>query len=94
MLYLPLTVRLLVTPIILTPLGLLLGIPFPLGIRMLSDSDKGLVPWAWAVNGCASVLGAILSTIIALFFGFTRVFHLASFAYIAGLFVRCKQVGR
>jgi len=97
LLYMPLTARLMVTPVILAPLGLLLGMPFPVGVRMLSDSDRGLVPWAWAANGCASVLGAMLSTIIALFFGFSKVFLAAGVAYFAGLLLtlyRGKAGGR
>jgi hypothetical protein len=41
------------------------------------------VPWAWAINGCASVLSAILATILAIHFGFTVVVALAVALYIA-----------
>ncbi len=81
----PIALRIIGTFIIITPLGFLLGMPFPLGIRMLTDSKKTLVPWAWATNGCASVLGSILPTILALSFGFSRVFFMAGASYIVGL---------
>ena len=84
---LPITARLIATPIIIAPLGLLLGMPFPIGVRMLTDSKRGLIPWAWAVNGCASVLGSILPTILALSFGFSNVFLVAGVSYLASLWM-------
>ena len=82
---LPVVLRLAATFFIIAPLGLLMGMPFPLGVRMLSDSGEALVTWAWAVNGCASVLGSILPTILALSFGFSTVFLFAGAAYLLSL---------
>jgi len=84
---LPVTARLLATAVIIAPLGFLMGMPFPLGIRILSDSKKPLIPWAWAVNGCASVLGSILPTILALYLGFSRIFIIAGVTYLASLWM-------
>jgi spermidine synthase len=50
-----------------------LGWPFPLGLRELSRSRPRLTPWAWGVNGCASVLGAILGKALAMDLGFQTV---------------------
>ena len=47
--------------------------PFPLGLSRLAGTNADLVPWVWGVNGCASVLSAIVATIIAIHFGFTIV---------------------
>jgi SAM-dependent methyltransferase len=63
-------------------LGLLLGMAFPLRVRLLSRSAPSLIPWAWAVNGVASVLGAALSLVIAMESGFTLVLALASVCYV------------
>ncbi len=41
----------------------------------------GLVPWAWGVNGCASVLSAVLASLLATHFGFTFVVALAMGLY-------------
>lgn len=84
---LPIAARMLATPIIIAPMGLLLGMPFPLGVRMLADSKKSLIPWAWAVNGCASVIGSILPAILALSLGFSKVFLVAGFTYLASLWI-------
>ncbi len=64
---------------LLAPLCFFMGIPFPSGLQLLSDRRSELVPWAWGLNGAASVLGATLATLLAVHFGF-RVVVLASFA--------------
>lgn len=82
---LPLLARLVAVFIIVAPLGVLMGMPFPLGIGLLAESRSSLIPWAWAVNGCASVIGSIVPTMIALSFGFSTVFALAGAAYLVSL---------
>jgi hypothetical protein len=77
----PLAVRLLSTGLSLAPLGLLMGIPFPAGLAWLARQAPGLVPWAWAVNGCASVLASIVAAMIALSAGFSWVLVGAAVAY-------------
>ncbi len=82
---LPISFRLIGSFVVMAPLGILMGIPFPVGIRMLTEPKKALVPWAWAANGCASVLGSMLPTILALSFGFSRVFLVAGIIYLVSL---------
>ncbi len=48
----------------LMPVGLAMGMPFPTGIRMVERIDTELIPWAWCVNACATVLGSIASILI------------------------------
>ncbi len=77
----PLPVRLLATILSLAPLGWLMGIPFPGGLAWLREQAPGLVPWAWAVNGCMSVLASILAAMIALSVGFSWVLVAAALTY-------------
>jgi hypothetical protein len=65
----------------LFPLGILLGIPFPHGLRWVNQNSPTLVPWVWAVNGCASVVGAVLAAMVALTWGFSTVLWGAALAY-------------
>jgi hypothetical protein len=88
---LPIAVRLLTTSILIAPLGFLMGMPFPLGVRTLTGSRRALIPWAWAVNGCASVLGSILPTILALNLGFSRIFQIAGAIYLVSLLMVLAQ---
>ena len=71
---------------LIAPLAFFMGMPFPLALARLRASAPHLVPWAWAINGCASVLSAILATLLAMTFG-TRVvvFAAAGLYVIAGL---------
>ncbi|HEX9616935.1 MAG TPA: hypothetical protein VGA03_05925 [Anaerolineales bacterium] len=65
----------------LAPLAVLMGLPFPLGLAWLENQAPGWVPWAWAVNGCASVISAVLAAMLALSYGFTLVLLLGAAAY-------------
>lgn len=78
-------IRYLISLVTIAPLGFLMGIPFPLGVRITKKINPELIPWAWAVNGCASVLGSILVIMIALSWGFSIVLVLASAVYLTGL---------
>jgi hypothetical protein len=62
-----------------------MGMPFPLALSELSVSNRGLIPWAWAINGCASVISAVLAALIAVDFGFTAVIVMAVFLYITAM---------
>jgi hypothetical protein len=80
--------------LILTPLGLLLGIPFPSGLRALGATEPLLIPWAWVINGCCSVLAPILAIMLATLAGFSTVLALGAAAYgLACVNLYCFQRG-
>ena len=56
--------------VVLVPVGMLLGIPMPAGIRLLSARAPQMVTWAWGMNGALSVVGATLAIFIAMNWGF------------------------
>jgi hypothetical protein len=66
---------------ILMPLGIFMGIPFPTGLKILSERNKLLIPWAWAINGCLSVLAPILTIMLAMAIGFRIVLWLGALSY-------------
>ena len=70
MLAAPILVRCFASVMLLVPLGLLLGFPLPLGMRLL-HGDAAAVAWSWGVNGATSVFGALLAVVIAMNAGFT-----------------------
>jgi hypothetical protein len=74
---LPLSGRVALAVTILAPLSLLLGVPFAYGIRRLREEGPEIVPWAWAVNGCASVVGSIATVILSMTLGFAATLGLA-----------------
>lgn len=66
----PFVVRLAITVILLAPLGLIMGMPFPLGIRWAGAHRPGVIPWLWGINGVTSVLGSALAIALAIHVGF------------------------
>ncbi len=78
---LPFGGRIVVTIVALFPLGMLLGVPFPRGLALVGRTAPRLTPWVWAVNGCASVISAVLAAMIALTWGFSVVLWSAAGAY-------------
>jgi len=77
-----LSVRIILSLLLLVPVGVLLGMPFPLGIRRLGLGRAGLIPWAWAANGGASVLGSSVALLVALHLGFTAVLIVGASCYL------------
>lgn len=67
---------------LIAPLAFCMGIPFPLGMTRLGQSAPYLIPWVWGVNGCASVISAVLATLLAIQFGFNVVIVFALGIYI------------
>lgn len=53
----------------IAPLAFAMGLPFPLGLSRLSREAPSLVPWAWGLNGCASVVSAIATLLVAIGIG-------------------------
>jgi len=76
--------------IALLPLGLPMGIPFPLGMRLLGERDPTLIPWAWVINGSFSVLAPVMALMLALMTGFDMVAYLAAAAYVLAFLVLTK----
>jgi spermidine synthase len=69
----PLWARMLASVLLIMPLAFAMGLPFALGLARVAQSTPQLVPWAWGVNGCASVISAVLATLIAVHWGFSVV---------------------
>jgi hypothetical protein len=78
----PTIARAAVSIVLIAPLAFFMGIPFPLALTSLGAGAGKLIPLAWGVNGCASVLSAVLATLLAIHFGFTVVVVLALLLYI------------
>ncbi len=85
----PLPLRLALAVALMAPAGMLMGIPLPSGVRLLSATQPQLVAWAWGMNGALSVLGAILAVFIAMNWGFSTTLLCGAIVYgLAALLVR------
>ncbi len=90
--------RLIISGIVLVPLGFVMGMPFPTGLRALAAApvpefpagqaaSDNAVEWAWAMNAAASVLGSVLAMVIAIQFGLTVTLACGAAAYLLALVV-------
>jgi len=78
---LPVLLKIIISILFIAPLAFYMGMPFPLGMSRLAVISPDLLPWVWGVNGCASVLSAVLATLLAIQFGFNFVILLALVLY-------------
>jgi hypothetical protein len=75
---------------VLTPAAVIMGMPFPLGLRLLNQVHQAEVPWAWGINSCLSVVGAAFATILAVEFGYSLLLLLAAAAYLLPTTIRFR----
>lgn len=92
--------RLLISALLLVPLGFVMGMPFPTGLRALAgsadaiaDGSEQAVEWAWAMNAASSVLGSVLAMVIAIQFGLSATLACGAMAY-ASAWLLLPTVGR
>lgn len=65
-----LPVRVALAMLFIAPLGLLMGIPFPSGLRLTGRGALPAPPFYWGLNGILSVIGSVTTVFVALLFGF------------------------
>ncbi len=78
----PAALRVLMAVLILAPPGFVMGMPFPLLVRRLKASYPERIPWAWGVNGFASVVGSIGAVILGMTAGYTVVLICGVLCYL------------
>ena len=78
-------VKIALTVALLAPPAFAMGMPFPTGLRVIEKSATGFVPWAWGINGSASVLSTVMAAVIATVTGFGTVLLSAVAVYVVGM---------
>ncbi len=84
-------IRVVISIFLLSPLAFFLGMLFPLALSGVLRKANALVPWLWAVNGCASVIGTSLATLLAMHCGFQFVILLSVSLYLIAILTLPKQ---
>lgn len=85
MLGLPTAAKVVITVLLLAPIGLLLGMAYPMGIAMLRELHEELVPWAWGMNGAMSVVASVLAAFLSSRIGFRAALLTGMSAYAIAL---------
>jgi len=75
-------VKLLISGALIIPLGFIMGMPFPTGLRAMDELGDRRIEWAWALNGAATVLGSVSAMIIAVHFGLNVTLVCGAAAYL------------
>jgi hypothetical protein len=91
--------KLAISALLLCPLGFLMGMPFPTGLRAISSravaieaeelgapsTSEGSIEWAWAMNAASSVLGSVLAMVIAILWGLMATLLSGAAAYVLAI---------
>lgn len=89
---LPLPARWAATVVLLVPIGVAMGIPFPSGLRLAAPAHRLDVPWFWGINGVLSVVGGALAASGPYYVGFSGCLVVAAVLY-AGIGLVCPRAG-
>jgi len=82
LLWLPLWARIAYAIVMIAPLGLVMGIPFPSGLRQTGNNSLPAPPFYWGLNGIMSVIGSIVTVFVALMAGFQAAMLIGSACYV------------
>jgi hypothetical protein len=78
----PFVLKIFISLLCIGPVAFLMGIPFPLGIKRLNQTNPVDISWAWGINGCLSVISSVLAAILAVEIGFMGVMIIAAMIYL------------
>src|SRR5215813_1438728 len=82
LLWLPLWARIACAIVLIAPLGLVMGMPFPSGLRQTGSGSLPAPPFYWGLNGIMSVIGSITTVFVALMWGFQAAMLVGSACYL------------
>ena len=87
---LPLWGRIAVAIVMIAPLGLAMGMPFPRGLRETGQGSLPAPPFYWGLNGIMSVIGSITTVFVALMAGFQAAMLMGSACYVLAALASVK----
>ena len=80
-------IKFIISVLLIAPYAFFMGMPFPLGLAWLEKHFKEGIPWAWGINGCASVIGAVFASLLLMSLEYTTVTSIAVFMYLTTLII-------
>ena len=84
---LPLTLKCIITALLIAPAGFVMGMPFPAGLSRLEQWHKPSVRWAWSLNAAASVLGSVAALVFAIYMGLVATLLAGGVLYLGALLI-------
>ncbi len=83
---LPFPLKVLISVLLISPVGLAMGMPFPTGLTMLERVSPKSVRWAWAINAASSVLGSAAAMFLAIYLGLQLTLIIGGLMYAGAWF--------
>jgi len=90
LLWLPLWGRIAVAILMIAPLGLAMGMPFPRGLKQTGEGPLPAPPFYWGLNGIMSVIGSVTTVFVALIWGFQAAMLMGSACYVLAALASVK----
>ena len=90
LLWLPLWARIVCAIVLIAPLGFVMGMPFPSGLRRTGTGSLPEPPFYWGLNGIMSVIGSIATVFVALMSGFQAAMLMGSVCYVLAAFASTR----
>ena len=84
-------IRIVLAVVLMAPLAMVMGMPMPIGIRLLARSAPEIIPWAWGVNGATSVMGTIAALVIAILTGFNQALFVGAGLYLLAMVLMARR---
>ncbi len=88
--WLSLPLKMLLTVLLLAPLGFLMGVPFPAGLARLEEWHPPSVRWAWSLNAASCVLGSVGALVCSVYMGLVQTLIMGGVFYLAALGVMAR----
>jgi hypothetical protein len=85
--WLPMALKVVIAVLLIAPLGLVMGMPFPTGLGRLEEWHAPSVRWAWSLNAAASVLGSVGALVCSIYLGLIQTLIVGGLFYLAALAV-------
>ncbi|MGB2694351.1 MAG: hypothetical protein WBD55_04090, partial [Dehalococcoidia bacterium] len=76
------TVRIMASVAVLAPMGLMMGMPFPLGMKVASLRPDAPTAFFWGVNGATSVCASVLAIVISMGWGISIAYWVGCLSYV------------
>ena len=87
---LPFIPKVVITVLLISPVGFGMGIPFPAGLKRLEAWHAPSVRWAWSLNAASSVMGSVVALVCSIYLGLVETLVIGGLFYLGALAVMAR----
>jgi len=78
-------VRIIYSFVSMALIGIVLGMPFPIGMASIPKEKQKYSPWLWGINGAMGVISSVLATLSSIFMGISTTFFIGVVSYVLAM---------